>query len=49
MKYLLMAGMLLAAHAAASGLDDMKAALAPLQGMAPMRGAYEVHATRNRP
>ncbi len=49
MRYLVFAAALLGGHAGANGLDDMKAALAPLQGMVPLRGAYEVHETRIKP
>ncbi len=49
MRSLFFLAALLAGHAAANGLDDMKSALAPLQGMVPLRGAYEVHETRTRP
>lgn len=46
MKYAVIVAALLAGPAWANGLDDMKAALAPLQGQGTLRGAYEVRETR---
>lgn len=47
MKYCLFAILMIAAPVYATGLDDLKAALTPLQGLGSLRGAYEVRETRN--
>lgn len=41
MKYLALAALLIGNPAAANGLDDLRAALAPLQGQGGLRGTYE--------
>jgi hypothetical protein len=46
MKMILMGAILLCGSAQANGLDDLKAALSPLQGHGALRGAYEVRETR---
>lgn len=49
MKNAVLVVLLAAGPAAASGLDDMKAALSALQGLGPVRGAYEAQETKSRP
>jgi hypothetical protein len=47
MKRVALISLLIANSAAASGLDDLRTALAPLQGQGALRGAYEARETRN--
>lgn len=46
MKFAVFAILLSATPAFASGLDDLKTALTPLQGLGTLRGAYEVRETK---
>lgn len=46
MKYAALLALLLTQSAHANGLDDLKAALAPLQGAGALRGTFDVRETR---
>jgi hypothetical protein len=47
MKRLALISLLFSSSAFASGLDDLRTALAPLQGQGALRGAYEARETRH--